>query len=37
MNKISMSYKYSCECCDFYTDSRSKYNMHLNTKKHKKL
>lgn len=34
MNKISMSYKYSCECCNFYTDSRSKYNMHVTTKKH---
>lgn len=36
MNEILMSYKYRCECCGFYTDSRSKYNMHLNTKKHKK-
>lgn len=36
MNKIAMSYKFSCEYCEFYTDSRSKYNMHLNTKKHKK-
>lgn len=36
MSKILMPYKYSCKACDFYSDSQSKYNCHLNTKKHKK-
>tara|TARA_Y100000748_G_C15459952_1_gene474502 strand:+ start:360 stop:1151 length:792 start_codon:yes stop_codon:yes gene_type:complete len=31
-----MSYNYSCKYCEYYTDSRSKYNIHLKTKKHQK-
>jgi len=28
--------KYSCINCDFYTDDKSKYNIHLLTRKHKR-
>ena len=27
---------YKCECCDFYTINKTKYERHLETKKHKK-
>jgi len=27
--------EYVCKCCSFTTDNKSKYNRHLNTKKHK--
>ena len=30
-------YKYTCECCNFYTDNKTKYERHLNTKKHKSM
>ena len=31
-----MDQKFTCECCNFTTSNKSKYNRHLQTKKHEK-